>query len=438
MLRHLTPFKSKYVEQPVVEREIILSPEERILNHFPPEFDPSHGIIYGMEQFMRSDATLDYNKEIIFWSDDHKSISKTAYLGNPNFCNRNLSGDQTKPHRYMCSFSIMCYKLSSLMLHPNARDRVQRLQDFDFTIQTPEWTPEPYKYVHYTNIYGRRMNLFNMYLCYLLTERLEQAYQNWIVRRFDEPIKRNNKTLGQITTMIQRPVRPSLSNVKLQMCIKPEYFFWVIETLYRNVSTLDELGVLNFKICFLHGEFELTSLMEMFPFFEDGDDIPTYTIPGDPTIYKRELLTQSNIIIYLKQQPISDLIHYLIHLFPDKYKLSYGISRFNIRLSENVSFSVGGNNEDKYNHIGGSIPQEYAELLEDNTGNSISERLTGHTLIHHGEPNPIRSYYRIIETPSFRESFEMAGLMEFYPFESGMFVGGKTRRKRRVKKSKKK
>ena len=108
-------------------------------------------------------------------------------------------------------------------------------------------------------------------------------------------------------------------------------------------------------------------------------------------------------------------------MFPDNLDISNGIPRFNIRINNNIFFSLDGDNEFKFDRellIDKKIPYEYQTIInicnshllteeQCNKLNEYSEYLSGHSLLkfHDGNciQNNILSY--LILLPSNYNSF---------------------------------
>ena len=114
----------------------------------------------------------------------------------------------------------------------------------------------------------------------------------------------------------------------------------------------------------------------------------------------------------------------LCELFPDEFPLSDGISRFNMRLNNNVSFSVSGGNNHKFTQKSDVIPVEYKRIINEVKKHperceeliSYSKIVTGHTILNaDGTVNNIISYNNIVAPyKSFKSIYEKYGLMQYY------------------------
>jgi hypothetical protein len=186
------------------------------------------------------------------------------------------------------------------------------------------------------------------------------------------------------------------------------------------------------------GEKKLFKYEELYPNFKDkfekefiDSNFEEYNFKDN--VYKRELLNPPNIVFYLKisiinyTQPgaLSLLLNKLIQMFPDESPISYGVPRFNIRANKNVCFSVGGNNESKFDKElvnDKIIPLEYQTIINiandfDLTRNQYEKlneysiNISGHSVLKHEQgryiPNNILSYRNLLTTQykSFEELF---------------------------------
>jgi len=301
-------------------------------------------------------------------------------------------------------------------------------------VLTPSYTTSPYIYPYMAMIFGRRMNLFNMWVSDAIFLEMELNIQRWIhARKYDS--QRLNWNQLWLT-----PSTRDMHNVKLQMCIKPDYYFWVIETLLLNKSVLDSYGLATFKMLYMLGELKNNDLSEMFPDHDDKTDVMTYTF--NDKLYKRELLNAPNIVFYLTQDAnIEGLVDTLCKLFPNKFNLSLGVPRFNTRLNNNVYISFGGNNEDKFTMDSLHVPDEYTTILQSKNPHvwELSELFSGHTLVNmDGTPNAILSYAKLISKgTSFKSLYTQYKLNKYYDeiFGDPMFQSKRGGYKRGSRKS---
>jgi len=294
---------------------------------------------------------------------------------------------------------------------------------FDFKLSLPDYTPEPYKYTHLVRMSNRTdMNVFNMYISYDLAEQLETK----IIKLF--PILKRHApnerpTLGQLSTP-----GSGYSDIKLQMIVKDEYFYWTIQTILKHLGKLKSGIVENFKFYFLLGELKFNSYSNSFPTIpKPGEIVETYMFENE--IYKRELLHTPIIVIYLKpgieKHPdfklhFKELVVFLQSLFPPTVEISTGVvPRFNCRIDDNLFFSVDGNNDAKFDKVDGVPPEEYKMMVSNpekyEKYNDFSRYISGHDVLDGNRVNNIRSYHNLFKTPtSFRDVYESVGLSYVY------------------------
>jgi hypothetical protein len=295
------------------------------------------------------------------------------------------------------------------------------------------------------------MNLFNMIFSTKLVELLETKNIEWITRilmRIEEkqgieqtghftvsppfemqhPYRIFRRHLGQLISpvLLNKTIKdydPKNDDFKLQICAKEEYIYWIIETLLLHFNELVQVGLKRFKYSFLVGESKLFSINEYFPDLPTDKPITHHVHKGIQ--FKTELLNAPNIVLYTRNQDnYSELVHMLCGLFPDDFPLSKGISRFNMRLNNNITFSVSGHNEFKFTRISDVIPLEYKLIMNEVKQHPkrydelapYSKIVTGHTLFNKdGTINKILSYNNVIAPyASFHEVYAKYGLMKYY------------------------
>jgi len=325
---------------------------------------------------------------------------------------------------------------------------------FDFSLDLPAYTPEPYQYTHLVRMCNRPgMNVFNMYISYYLAEQLETE-----MLKISPELKRHApngmSTLGQLSTP-----GSGYSDIKLQMIVKDEYFYWTIQTILNNLERLRSGIVENFKFYFLLGGRKFNAYSNAFPTIPKPDEIvETYMFGNEE--YKRELLYTPTIVIYLKpdieKHPdfklrFKELVDFLKSLFPTD--ISTGVvPRFNYRIDDNLFFSIGGNNDDKFETVG-VPPEEYKIMVREPTTyakyNDFSRYISGHDVLDGNRVNNIRSYHNLFKTPtSFRDVYESVGLSNVYdsmwgklglaPILERQAIEGGRKTKRKTKRNRKK
>jgi len=385
----------------------------------------------------------------IYWTNDEDdSLFKVGYSDQTLKCNHHgITPDEH--YRYNCMFSsklVYKCKLDFRSLRAIVSLNPQAVRPVRSVVTTPTYSPTtPYTYIHYITILGRRMNSFNMSFSVDIFLALETSVKEWIRSKRGPIMKRLNYT--QLSTPICDEYYDP--NIKLQMAIKPLFYYWVVETLMRNK---DRLGadVCQFKLLYLIGEEKRKQMVDVYPEFHG--DLLTYHHGHE---YKRELLGTPNIVFYLKPGAnIKTVADTLCALFPDSLDLTMYVPRFNTRLNNNVYISFGGHNTHKVNFRSLHVPDEYRRILESRNPvlGLISKRFSGHTLLNDdGTPNNILSYQKLIPSGSFHALYAEHGLEKYYhdlftpdfipkPKEDPAFLalydGGKRRTRRTLRKAK--
>jgi hypothetical protein len=378
-----------------------------------------------------------------FWTND-QNIMATTDVKPKTSCNSFASPDEPNL-TYNCVIEKMCYFIHYLHVASSSF-----LSIFKLDILTPAYSSTPYEFIHRGMFFGRSMNLFNMVLSTKLVELLETKNIEWITRilmQIEERhgFNRNGYFIAPLSFEIQPPYSmarnylgqlispvlltdikgydPANDDFKLQICAKEEYIYWIVETILLHFNELVRLGLKRFKYSFLVGEHKLFSINEYFPDLHVDRPIEHHVHKGIQ--FKTELLISPNIVLYTRNQDnYTELIHMLCGLFPDTFPLSKGISRFNMRLNDNLTYSVGGHNQFKFEKLCDILPIEYklvvnavkqhperyAEL------SSYSKIVTGHTLLNaNGTINKILSYNSVpLPYTSFQEIYAKYGLMDYY------------------------
>jgi hypothetical protein len=340
----------------------------------------------------------------------------------------------------------------------------------------------PYEFIFYITILGRRMNFFNMKvsttLLYYICDKLIENFKPIIKEAFT---RFSEKTLNiiqgpytiinpnHLTDYLYSEKQPRLfynmlgdsnyiwfgfinhtdkrfkkSDVKIQMCIKEEYIYWVVNKLLINLDKVISNNIFAFKF-FIHDDKYLASYAFKFPSFETNfvdERFEKYIFEGKE--YKREIKTSPNLVFYLSNDVnVKDVIDALYELFPDTEKLNYKkisngfIPRHNFRLTQNICISIGGDNQYKNDYsklnetyIDENIPIEYKEIIDiANTYvlteeqcdlfNEYTNTISGHDLLtyENGECgiNNILSYKGIINNKrSFNNVFQELNLLDYY------------------------
>jgi len=404
-------FETRYATQEVLERERTIPLDG---------YDKTKGVVeitYAQCLKIIDSISAESSKSMVFWSnDDPKSLFKIGYpdpYANLLDCNRYLNAHDslTDKDGNRIYYTYSCYSFYKMVYTAKLNER--SISSFDFSLDTPTYSSRPYKYIHYIDVLGRKMNSFNMYLSSRLAKHLENSILAWTKTKGVPFIPINSTQLISLSPL--EKVKTPSSSVKLQMSIHPHYLYWVVETLIINYEQLIRHGLQRFKFLYLVGEYRLNMITEIYPDAEEGKGIDTY---GE---YRRELLNPANVVFYLKDNAdIKNIADILCGLFPEEYDLVFGVPRFNLRLNRNVYISFGGNNETKYNLEEIFTPKEYERILETKNPvfNELSQKFSGHTLLlPDGSENNIQSYKKLIpfiDGGSFKDLYVYYGLIDYY------------------------
>jgi len=236
------------------------------------------------------------------------------------------------------------------------------------------------------------------------------------------------------------------SDIKIQMCIKEEYIYWVVNKLLINLDKIISNHIFAFKF-FIHDDKYLASYAFKFPSFNTNlvdEQFEKYIFDGKE--YKREIKNSPNFVFYLSSDVnVKNVIDALYMLFPDTADLNFKsissgfIPRHNFRITENICMSIGGDNEYKNDYskpyfkelyIDDNIPSEYREIIDIANKYVLSEEqcilfnkytdtISGHHLLtyENGECslNNILSYKGIIGNKrSFNNLFQEVNLLDYY------------------------
>jgi len=339
----------------------------------------------------------------------------------------------------------------------------------------------PYEFIFYIIILGRRMNFFNMkvsttllyYICDKLIEYfkpiIKQAFTRFSVETLNiiqgaYAIKNsiNSYLYGISPDLYYNIVGDSSyiwfnfinyidksfkkSDIKIQMCIKEEYIYWVVNKLLINLDKIISNHIFAFKF-FIHDDKYLASYAFKFPSFNTNlvdEQFEKYIFDGKE--YKREIKNSPNFVFYLSSDVnVKNVIDALYMLFPDTADLNFKsissgfIPRHNFRITENICMSIGGDNEYKNDYskpyfkelyIDDNIPSEYREIIDIANKYVLSEEqcilfnkytdtISGHHLLtyENGECslNNILSYKGIIGNKrSFNNLFQEVNLLDYY------------------------
>ena len=407
-IENVLPSMKSSIQDPIRQRKILMtSMASRRENH-----------VNAINYFWTNDANILATATI-----PHTACNSFATPNGPS-----QDGRMYPNKMYHCVTEKMCYFIDQ---------RIASLEAFDFTLKTPTYSHIPYTFIHYGNFFGRKMNLFKMILSTRLFELLQTKNKEWLNHiplststtfTLERKIMHQNIPGQLITPVLKSSLKgydKDNDEFKIQIFAKEEYLYWMVETLLLNFQRLVDIGLKRFKYMFLIGQNNLFSIAEIFPdilISGINNPIEHYTHKGIQ--FKTELLNMPNIVLYTRNQDnYTDLMHVLCELFPNKFPLSKGISRFNMRINDNITFSVGGHNEDKFTKISDIIPAEYKLIINKGKINperceliGYSKMVTGNTLINEDcTVNKILSYNNIASPfPSFKAIYTQYGLMEYY------------------------
>jgi hypothetical protein len=314
-------------------------------------------------------------------------------------------------------------------------------------ISTPDFDKKlPYQFTYNIHFYGKLFNYFNTYFSIFIYIHI----RDYIIKWFNSiPIDPQLKTFinyGDDVSQIYY-IKKSLhtinsSVIKIQLNIKEEYFFWAIESIKRNFKILCDLGVDRYKFMSSLVMLKIFKNEEYYPnYFDSKTKIPideyfnNYTFLE--TIYKRELLIAPNIVLYMDKSVEKDgklgmILNELCNMFPDELNISNGVPRFNIRINNNIFFSLDGDNEYKFDRellLDKIIPHEYQTIInisklhmltaqQCDKLNEYSEYLSGHSLLNFEDgrciQNNILSFLILLPTKykSFYELFNDTNLFD--------------------------
>ena len=394
----------------------------------------------------------------IFWTNDVEENINKVFKTNTNKCNLTELHDKSEDEYQQNLYRYYCYKHKRVYYIPiTTYSHCQSIleQNVNFIVDTPLFNESmPYTYYPELFMFGRKFNFFNSYFSRHLLEHLKKNIFKWFDNIKVAGLHETEYSLISGTDIGQIYVKRNKelmgfsdiddnSDVKIQLNIKNEYYFWAIENIKKNYKELYELGLDSFKFASNIGEEKIFSNQEFYPDYKDDEQIKfideyfeEYNFKDK--IYKRELLNPPNIVIYLKtevriEERVSIILNKLIQMFPDHLLLSYGVPRFNIRAGKNVFFSLGGDNQYKFNKnlVKDKItPMEYQTIInmskdynltreQFNKLNEYSENLTGHHILKYDQgrylENNILSYLNLLPSKynSFEELFEDSLLFKY-------------------------
>jgi len=449
---------------------------------------------------------IDISRKIIYWTDDNidyiinnlsKPKSREIYF-RYNFIARALpfinpfesdsncekikvESDNFEHYNY---FNCYGYKYVYLLEFANMNDTQRFLDSYvDVNYTLPIFVlNNPFEFIYYITILGRRMNFFNMQISNTLTHHiytklidnfkllLNQAYTTFsqetltilngpykfIVSERDKFIHLYNDTspglcyllLGDLDYMWFGFIDHGLielSHIKIQMNIKEEYLFWLVNKLIINLDRVISNNIVAFKFFHQNTKY-IGNFSGKFPNEPNTvtSQFENYMYNGKQ--YKRERFYAPNVAFYLANTAnIKNVIDLLYELFPNNEGLNHKIisngiiPRGNFRVSENIFISIGGDNQNKNDiskpifadtYIDANIPSEYKDIIhltetyiltseQCSIINKYTYNISGHDLLkyEHGKSglNNILSYKGIIGNKgSFNNIFHELNLFDYY------------------------
>lgn len=420
------------------------------------------------------------SREIYFIADNRRSIPPIV---NPFESDINCEKKDTTDFHYYNFYNCHPYKYVYLLeFRDNNKTNIFLKKHVDINYILPIFEEyNPYEFIFYITILGRRMNFFNMkvsttllyYICDKLIENfkpiIKQAFSRFSVETLNIiqgpytiiPNKVNDYLYSNVSPRLYYNMlgdsnyiwfsfinytdkRFKKSDVKIQMCIKEEYIYWVVNKLLINLDKIISNNIFAFKF-FIHDDKYLASYAFKFPSFETNlvdEQFEKYIFEGKE--YKREIKTSPNLVFYLSNNVnVKDVIDALYELFPNTENLNFKtisngfIPRHNFRLTQNICISIGGDNQFKNDYsklnetyIDDNIPSEYKEIIEIantyvltdeqcNLFNKYTDTISGHDLLtfENGEctVNNILSHKGIIGNKgSFNNLFKELNLLDYY------------------------
>jgi hypothetical protein len=382
-------------------------------------------------------------EKTLFWTDDNEKSIEKYYNPDKLNCNikilKDISNEDYSKNYYL--FNCNLYRRGYKINFDTEDNLICFIKNVKSNVETPIFNELiPYSFLYYVKILEKNFNSFNVFFSYHLQYKIINSIILWC----DDLFKKYNKesyfsfveNIADRTNFFSQITLNTYDDssdypMKLHMCVKDEYIFWVVENLCKNFNKLNLLGLKTFKF-FTPSNNKYKRHADFFPNHRKCERLDSYLF--EKKEYKRELLQSPNIVFYLSKyivlSNINKLINELKCLFPDNLDISNGFPRFNIRLTKNIFFSIGGNNNDKFDRRllkKENIPSEYKYILDNYDKvdineckrlNEYSKNLSDHDILILNEgkyiPNNITSYYMLTNGSSFKELFRRFGLEEFY------------------------
>jgi hypothetical protein len=398
------------------------------LRSTPEERSISYTWEYNSYDELQQNRLLKYNKihYQITWTPD---LTNYMYITTDN-CNNTYNDCILEKYGYQIDF-------------PGWLDSMKFLHDHVYlNIKTPTFNPdEPYIFNLIITILKSKYNLFNIYCsCNILSHIQTKIFL--LLQQFSPGPSKYTFILhnSSLTHYIYDNGVIPYSYINLQMVIKNEYIFWVIEKITKNLELLKSNGLDTFKLMLPCGNTTLRGIYNYFPHNDSKKINITYTLNG--VEYKTEILHAANIVFYInkdilsKSDGLKKLIDIIVSLFPDEMDLTTKHPGFTVRLSSNLFLYMGADKTTELiNYDKKYIPVEYTKIIERcakydkeqcNYYNNISLRLTDHHILKWENdkcvPNNIISYYNSLRgfesEVNYKDQLSFDALFKFFNLES--------------------
>lgn len=391
------------------------------------------------------------DSKYIYWTRDMTDTMDTNYTSRPTECNVKVFKDKSYAEYLENMYLIRCAlnkRIYYIEIDRNNPIKKILLENMTCDITTPDFHEmHPYEFIYNIHFYGKLFNYFNTYFSSFIYIHIRDYIIKWfnsipVDPKFNTFIKYGDD-ISQIYNIKNNLQTTNSSDIKIQLNIKEEYFFWAIESIKRNFKILCDLGVNRYKFMSSLVMLKIFKNEEYYPnYFDSKTKIPIdeyfYQYTFLDNSYKRELLNAPNIVFYMddiveKEGKLGMVLNQLCNMFPDNLNISNGIPRFNIRINNNIFFSLDGDNEFKFDRellLDKIMPYEYQTIInisklhmlteqQCNKLNEYGEYLSGHTLLKFEEgrciPNNILTFLIILPTnyKSFYELFNDTNLFDY-------------------------
>jgi len=394
----------------------------------------------------------------IYWTRDMTDRLDRNYTDKPMECNLKVFKDRTQEeylqnmYTYRCSLNKRIY-----YVRVNGFVEVKKLlsENMICDINTPKFIEKnPYQFFYNIEFYGKLFNYYNTYFSRFIYEYIRDYIMLWFK---SIPISQNlnasiiyGDDVSQIYYQKNNLIKINSSDIKIQLNIKDEYFFWAIETIKRNFKKLCHLGIYRFKFMSSLVMLKIFKNEEFYPNFYNrkiNKTVDEYFFEYIflDKVYKRELIIAPNIVLYLdktieNEGKLGIILNELCNMFPDNLDISNGITRFNIRINNNIFFSLDGDNEFKFDRellLDKKIPYEYQTIInicnshilseeQCDKLNEYSEYLSGHSLLKFQDGKCIQNNilsYLILLPSNYNSFYELFADDNFFDYDALQFLG---------------